>query len=150
MKRNDAKPDLHMAKEIAWAQRHGAFNDPLGRALLFQWQLGQRDEQYLQMLRERVRKLRSREVFGHLDPFQLPQLRNGQLRPGNDRSGKPIQLRLQDLTANLLIAGNTGSTKTTFLIVLVIQLLAMGVRVWLADMYKRQLHIAGSVNLADG
>ena len=140
---NPRPPDSSLVspivRQIAWAERYGAFDDRLGRSLLRAWSYGAADEQIEGMILDKVRRLRMKEVFGELDPFAIPHLTRGEIHLGSDRKGGEIRIPSQWLVAGLLVAGNTGSGKTNLLSWLIPQIASSGSRVWMSEMYKTQI-----------
>lgn len=139
MNRSHSSEPSPLLKDIAWAKRYGAFDDRLGRSLLRAWTLGAADEGVRDMILDRIRRLRARAEFGELDPFLTPRLDRGEILLGNAENGREVRIPVQWLAAGLLVAGNTGSGKTNLLSWLVPQVAASGSRVWMSEMYKKQI-----------
>lgn len=133
------KSQHQLIDDILFGQDYGAFDSPLGKALLRSWSLGVRDETVVNLIKSQVHSLRQKELFGRLVPFKSANLDSGEIILGKDFSGKVLFLKIQSLTVGLLLCANTGSGKTTLLFFWLPQIVAQGISVWISDMYKTHL-----------
>ena len=101
------------------------------------------DEQVFGVLQERVKKY---TAYHDRFPFLVPAreaLGRGPILIGNDyATGMPISLSLLDATRHILIAGTTGSGKTTVATKIITSARAAGIKVWIIDPKDDYRHIA--------
>jgi Helicase HerA, central domain len=101
------------------------------------------DEQVFHVLRERVAKY---AAYHDTFPFLVPPketLHRGPILIGHDYATlTPIGLSLLDATRHILIAGTTGSGKTTVATRIIETARAAGIKVWIVDPKDDYRHLA--------
>lgn len=133
MKPSSFDPDSFIS-DVAWGMNHDAFQSPASIVALRNYQLGICDDLNASILGKDIKKLKQQEMLGNLNPFRLPRLCNGELKLGVERYCMPLQA----LTAGTLLLGNTGSGKTNFELILLLQIAACGCPFWVSENYKKQ------------
>ena len=125
--------------EVHYGIIHDLFESRESRAALRAYQFGVGGPEVVRLLREPVRKYRSRVVRELEPPFRRPKLRRGNLVLGADGRGRDISIDPQMLTAGVLALGSTGSAKTTLVCWILSQLAGICKGIWASDMYKSDL-----------
>src|SRR5262249_26533156 len=103
-------------EDFLWGIGHGAFDDPLGRSLVRAWKLGAADNLVRQLSRERVQRLRMKQMTGELPPFKTARPGMWKLLFGDDWYGQPVGVDLHSLCAGVQVASNTGGGKSNLLV----------------------------------
>ncbi len=136
----DALSRQSLIDEIVWGKERGAFDDDVGVSLLQVFETGATDPDTAELIFERTRALRFRERMDEDIPFRVPPKLQGQFILGFREDGQPVCAPRDFATQGILLAGNTGSGKSTALTFQGLQWARMpDVSVWLSDMYKTQL-----------
>jgi len=126
-------------RRIAEVARSGRLDrDPEWHSLLALWQKDRLDTSRRQRLIAKLRHLEVEEAFGRHPPFRKPQLEKQGVLVGYDVDGDEVRLPHDFAVEGALFVGNTGSGKSTFLLQVSRGIAAIGRKVWVSDMAKRQ------------
>lgn len=125
--------------DIVYGFQHDVFQDPATQAAVRAVQYGVCDDEIAEMIRAPVRRARAREELGLTEPFRLPRLNEQELILGQNSQRQPVGIRRSWLNAGLLIAGNTGASKTNLIKLLILQIAKFVRGLWCTDLYKRDL-----------
>ena len=128
-----------LLQKVRWGRKRGAFRSPVGLAVVRAVYLGLDDKVTSDLVNDELRPLLELEALGLLSPFLGAQARTGELLLGKDCYEQPVYLPLRALASGTLLLGNTGSGKTNFLKVVLPQVAAAGVTVWVTESSKTEL-----------
>ena len=126
-------------RRIAEVARSGRLDrDPEWHSLLALWQADRLDESRRQRLISKLRHLEVQEAFGRHPPFRKPQLQKKGILIGFDLDGDDQNLSFDFAVEGALFVGNSGSGKSSFLLLVSRSLAASGRKVWVSDLAKRE------------
>jgi|GEM_PF-2394143 len=125
--------------DLVYGVTHDLFEDPVSRAALTAAHYGECDEEIANLIRNPVRRAKTREQLGLDDPFRIPRLGKPELILGQDAKSRSVGISRSWLNAGLLVTGNTGSGKTNLIKFLLLQMAASVEGLWATDLYKRDL-----------
>lgn len=97
------------------------------------------DDVVVGLIHGRVQHLQAEAAFDRFIPFPQSQLRGREVSLGGDHACNPIRRPVQWLNAGLGIFANTRAGKTLLLFFLLLQLVTVGIMVWVSEIHKRQL-----------
>ena len=137
---NNSLPELKtLLQKVRWGQERGAFRSRVGLVAARAVYLGLDDKVTSGLVDAELRPLLKLHATGQLSPFRGTQARTGELLLGKDCYGQMCYLPLRALASGTLLLGNTGSGKTNFLKVVLPQVAAAGVAVWVTENSKIEL-----------
>src|ERR1051325_541208 len=128
-----------LLQKVRWGLDRGAFQSRVGHAAARAVYLGLDDDVTRDLVDGELRELRKLEVSGQLAPFRAARFRRGEIFLGYDCYNQPVSIPVRTLASGTLLLGNTGSGKTSALRLLLPQIVAAGVPVWVTESYKTEL-----------
>ncbi len=123
-------------RQIRYGQERDAFDEPLLADALRNVRMGIADQFEKEQIEERVRQVQDAELSGRLPPFRKSGQKAGSLALGFEYDRTPISCDHEILNEGVLLVGNTGSTKTNLVQLILRSLVGGGIKIWVADMYK--------------
>lgn len=128
-----------LLQDVLYGTNHRLLDDAVGQAAVQSVTAGVADDFVRDLISNRVHRHKVAQAFA--GPFQLPHLGTGELSPGLDQRGRPIQFPVQYLNGHSLTVGGTGSGKTTKSRLIVLQVAPKVRGMWLFDLRKREFAV---------